>query len=444
MNPGDDTNSSSSSDESSNSIDIALNAVVETAMTHCYALMQRQAAAAAASEQVHRPIRHRSYIRRDHAEAHTRLVEDYFADQPRWGPAVFRRRFRMSRYLFLSIVRTLSSRDEFFTFREDGIGKPGLTPLQKCTVALRQLAYGTTADLFDEYLHCGDSTGRDCLKRFCRGIVEAYGDTYLRKPTATDCQGLMQMHETAHGFPGMLGSIDCMHWQWKNCPTAWRGQFTSGYKGSHPTMVLEAVADHRLWIWHAYFGVAGSNNDINVLNSSTLFTDQCNGNGPAIEFTANRRQYHMGYYLADGIYPRWPVFVKTVSCPIGEKRVLFAQKQESARKDVERTFGVLQSRWAIVKGPARFWFKDVIADVIYACIIMHNMIVENEGGSITDWNEDDRASSLAGASTEPPDRGLPLGFNEVLSRQASMRNQQDHAQLMNDMIEEVWARNRRC
>ncbi|KAG6394532.1 hypothetical protein SASPL_145121 [Salvia splendens] len=59
-------------------------------------------------------------------------------------------------------------------------------------------------------------------------------------------------------------------------------------------MILEAVADYRLWIWHAYFGVAGSNNDINVLNSSTLFTDQCNGNGPAIEFTANRRQYHMG------------------------------------------------------------------------------------------------------------------------------------------------------
>ena len=167
-----------------------------------------------------------------------------------------------------------------------------------------QLAYDTTTDMFDEYLHIRDTTGRECLKTFCKLVVEAFGDTYLRRPTADDCQSLMRMHETVHGFPGMLGSIDCMHWQWKNCPTAWRGQFTSGYKGSHPTMILEAVADHRLWIWHAYFGVAGSNNDINVLNSSNLFADHSRGRGPATEFTANGRQYHMGYYLADGIYPR--------------------------------------------------------------------------------------------------------------------------------------------
>ena len=102
-------------------------------------------------------------------------------------------------------------------------------------VAIRQLAYGTTADMFDEYLHVGETTGRSCLKNFGKGVVEAFGDTYLRRPTADDCQSLMRMHETVHSFPGMLGSIDCMHWQWKNCPTAWRGQFTSGYKGSHPT-----------------------------------------------------------------------------------------------------------------------------------------------------------------------------------------------------------------
>ena len=68
---------------------------------------------------------------------------------------------------------------------------------------------------------------------------------------------------------------------------------------------------------------------------------------------------------------------------------MFAAKQESARKDVERAFGVLQSRWAIVKGPTRFWYKEVIADVMYACIIMHNMIVEQERGHATDWVDDE-------------------------------------------------------
>ena len=64
----------------------------------------------------------------------------------------------------------------------------------------------------------------------------------------------------------MLGSIDCMHWTWKNCPTAWQGMYTG--KDKVPTLILEAVASQDLWIWHSFFGLPGSLNDINVLNST--------------------------------------------------------------------------------------------------------------------------------------------------------------------------------
>ena len=36
----------------------------------------------------------------------------------------------------------------------------------------------------------------------------------------------------------------------------------------------------------------------------------------------------------------------------------FAKVQEAARKDIERGFGVLKSRFAIVRGPSRFWEKN--------------------------------------------------------------------------------------
>jgi hypothetical protein len=39
--------------------------------------------------------------------------------------------------------------------------------------------------------------------------------------------------------------------------------------------------------------------------------------------------------------------------PVKAKRKYFASTQESARKDVERAFGVFQSRFAIVRGPVR-------------------------------------------------------------------------------------------
>jgi len=63
-----------------------------------------------------------------------------------------------------------------------------------------------------------------------------------------------------------------MHWYWHNCPFAWKGQYTRGDQGVS-TIMLEAVALHDLWIWHTFFGVPGSNNDINVLNQSQLFTN---------------------------------------------------------------------------------------------------------------------------------------------------------------------------
>ncbi|XP_047949198.1 uncharacterized protein LOC125195037 [Salvia hispanica] len=142
----------------------------------------------------------------------------------------------------------------------------------------------------------------------------------------------MDMHERVYGFPGILGSLDCMHLEWKNCPTVWRVQFTGGYKGSHPTLVLEAIADHRFWIWHAYFSVAGSNNDIKVFSTSYLFTEQSNSNGQTIEFAANRRQHHIWYYLVDDIYPRWLIFLKTISCPMDRKIAVFAHcKRPCAR-----------------------------------------------------------------------------------------------------------------
>lgn len=86
----------------------------------------------------------------------------------------------------------------------------------------------------------------------------------------------------------------------------------------------------------------------------------------------------MGYYLAYGIYLEWATFVKTIPMPQGEKRKLFAQQHESARKDVEQVFGVLQSRFAIIRGRARAWHIETLKHIIYACIILHNMIVEDE------------------------------------------------------------------
>ena len=71
-------------------------------------------------------------------------------------------------------------------------------------------------------------------------------------------------------------------------------------------------------------------------------------------------------------------YCKKIPNPVGEKRKRFAQEQESARKDVERAFGVLQSRRGIVRYPANTWSMQKLWEGMTACVIMHNMIVEDE------------------------------------------------------------------
>ncbi|CAL9011683.1 unnamed protein product [Prunus brigantina] len=144
------------------------------------------------------------------------------------------------------------------------------------------------------------------------------------------------------------------------------------------SIILEAVAGFDTWVWHAFFGVAGSQNDLNVLGQSPVFNDVLRGEAPKITYEINNIVYQTGYYLADGIYPRWTTFVKSIPHPRTQKQKLFATYQESYRKDVERCFGILQARWAIIRGAARMFDEEVLRSIMMTCIILHNMIVEDE------------------------------------------------------------------
>lgn len=68
-----------------------------------------------------------------------------------------------------------------------------------------------------------------------------------------------------------------------------------------------------------------------------------------------------------------------------KKHKHFRKAQEAMRKDVERAFGVLQARFAIAWGPVRFWYKDVLAKIMTYCVILHNMVFEDERDMPSPW-----------------------------------------------------------
>ncbi|KAK4480133.1 hypothetical protein RD792_013190 [Penstemon davidsonii] len=417
----------------------------------------------------------RKFLNRNHQARHIQLMNDYFVERPLYSSETFRRRFRMKRPLFLRF-----------------------SPILKVTIAMRSLAYAFSHDTNDENFRVAESTACEIVREFCQTILRLYQDQYLRAPTPTDLAILLNKSER-RGFHGMTGSIDCMHWEWKNCPTAWQGSFSGRKK--KPTIVLEAVASHDTWICHAFFGVPGALNDITVLGRSPLFDNLTAGKLPDVQYEVNNRKYFMPYYIADGIYPKWGddavktsllpislspkhlvlirvsvcsacfrvfcafgpfvwplfgfcVFVRVLivfsvmselatlrtlrihirsseskdmllgrKCgragnlrpvPRGRESVrnprtipeqVFSRYQESFRKDVEQAFGILQARFAIVNQPGRGWHTQDLSNIMLTCIILHNMIMEDERDEYNDDNSDDNDTDINPVSTainKPP------------------------------------------
>ncbi|XP_020271452.1 uncharacterized protein LOC109846616 [Asparagus officinalis] len=167
----------------------------------------------------------------------------------------------MSQDLFLRIVNAIKAHDTYFIQQRDGVGRLGLSTLQKITAVFRMLAYGLPADATDEYIKIGESTAIESFKRFCRAVVEVFAEQYLRSPNTNDIARLLH------------------------------------------------IAKQR-----------GFNNDINVLEASHLFAKLAEGIAPHAHYVIQGKHYNMGYYLADGIYPKWSTLVQTIHDPRGLKK----------------------------------------------------------------------------------------------------------------------------
>ena len=303
------------------------------------------------------------------------LYADYWGENPIYPQEHFRTVFRMPRDLFDDIVSKVTAHDPYFLQRRDAVHRLGFTPLQKCAASLRLLTSGVSPQELDDKYCMATSTGLKTMRAFCEAIDAVFGDQALRSPTKEDINRLLD-EGLAAGWPGCLGSIDCMHWQWKNCPSSWKGMFQG--RNHVATVKLEAIADHSRQFWHFYFGSPGALNDLNVLDRSTLHDNARNGITPIVKYTVNGQLYTIPYWLADGIYPTHHCFVKTIPFPANEKEKLFVTKQEEKRKDIECAFGILQARFHILTTPCRLFDREQMRLIIRTCVILHNLIIDYE------------------------------------------------------------------
>ncbi|XP_070660478.1 uncharacterized protein [Malus domestica] len=194
----------------------------------------------------------------------------------------------------------------------------GLLPEQKITVVLRMLAYGASANQVDEIARMGKST-------------------ILQSPNEVLWSNRIYLH---HRVPPATYS---------------HGLGKASEESRDASVILEVVASFDTWIWHAFFEVPEAQNDLNILAQSPMFNDVLQGKAPKVMYEVNGCMYNGPYYLADGIYPRWSTFVKTMPRLRSAKEKHFASCQEGCRKDVEHCFElvVIAGVAALIFGPKK-------------------------------------------------------------------------------------------
>jgi hypothetical protein len=110
--------------------------------------------------------------------------------------------------------------------------------------------------------------------------------------------------------------------------------------------------------------------------------------------------------------------------------------QESRWKDVERAFVVLQALFAIVSHPARGWKHHNLKNIMKKCVILHNMIVEDEHDCYLDYSYD--SNPLAVITTVEVTRSGRISFSDFIENLHNMKDTSIHYQLRSDLIKHQW------
>ena len=105
---------------------------------------------------------------------------------------------------------------------------------------------------------------------------------------------------------------------------------------------------------------------------------------------------------------------------------------------MECAFGILQKRWAIIRHPARLWDRRELEDIMMACIILHNMIVEDERDSYQLHIDTTYEEGRATRPIEGLDHGPINGFTRILEINDMIHDRETHKRLQADLVEHIW------
>lgn len=112
--------------------------------------------------------------------------------------------------------------------------------------------------------------------------------------------------------------------------------------------------------------------------------------------------------------------------------------QESARKDVERCFGILQSCRQILVHPCRIWDEKTMRNVMLTCMIMNNMRIKT-AGAMGDFYEAELVGNPNGDECDADLICVPRSFDQTCQERSNLRDFSKYYERRNIIMEHLWS-----
>ena len=298
---------------------------------------------------------------------------------------LFRNRFRIPFSMFMKLRNMFVEHNWLQTRRFDCFGRPSVPFEMKLLAALRFLGRGECFDTLSELT--GDRVSAETIRRFVIEFVEKMSslkDKFIRTPDPTnndEMKSAMDMYARL-GFPGCIGSTDCVNIALSRCPHSLKNIHTG--KDGYPTLGFNCTVNHHRRFLHVSRSCPGSWNDkckvrfdqfcCNVREQELYKQIPFQVRTSTGEWVTRRGVY----LIVDGGYHRWRI----LQCPLKQssdkKECLHSRWLESVRKDVECAFGVLKVMFRCLKLPSRFQNLTVTENIFITCCILRNMLMDDE------------------------------------------------------------------
>lgn len=220
----------------------------------------------------------------------------------------------------------------------------------------------------------GESTARKVIKETCNVIINVLAPIYLQAPKEKDWIDISKEFWQDWNFPNCCGAVDGKHVQIQAPPNS--GSLFYNYKKTF-SIVLMAVCDHKYKFTLIDVGAYGSSSDGGVFSRSELGKALYNNNFsfPQGEFNLPGSNIKTPYFfVGDEAFQLTTNMMRPYSGRnLVTKKRIFNYRLSRARRIIENSFGILVSRWRVLRKPIAMNPKFV-DKIIISTICLHNFL----------------------------------------------------------------------